>query len=132
MPEVLTIRRTFGEVEIWAEDDGGLSFDWYQPTDEARSYPIRLELTPDEFAQIVALREKVKAAKDHTHAPHVRCHPGCQAYSPIGALKESLCEGHAELTQDYPGGGDEERIEHMDAWLDRHGTIVDLLAGSAT
>jgi hypothetical protein len=129
MSESLVLQRSFGDVEVWAEDDGGLSFDWYQPTDDARAYPIRLELTADEFAQIVALREKVKAAKDHTHSPRVRCHPACQTYSPIEALKESLREGHDELTQDYPGGGDEERIEHMDSWLDSHGLIVESLRG---
>lgn len=66
------------------------------------------------------------SGKNHTHAPHIPCYPACQAYSLIDALRGSLRDGHAELTRHY-NGGEEERVEHLDSWLDEHGVIVDRL-----
>jgi hypothetical protein len=62
MSEWIVFKRSFGDLDVWAEDDGGLSIEWAEPTDETRSWPIRLDLSADELAQILALREKVKAS----------------------------------------------------------------------
>lgn len=68
-----------------------------------------------------------EADAEHIHVPHVRCHPQCPAYNVFDALRESLKDAHADLLGHFHGGEDE-RLEHIDAWLNDHGVLVDSMA----
>jgi hypothetical protein len=58
--EQLVFKRWYGDLEVWAEEDGTLIVDWFQPTDESRSNSFKIEFSPYEMEQILWLIQKVQ------------------------------------------------------------------------